>query len=570
MQNLQLSIPEPCHENWQQMTPTDQGRFCNACAKEVIDFSTMTDIQVLNYFTNMTNEKVCGRALPEQLDRTLSRHEQPKKKLFWYWNYMVMFFMFFGKGNSAKAQGGIKPITELSPVKNTDIRGELIKVGDVNRVVSRVITGKIMDIDGNPVSFASVKIKGTSKGVAADANGAYSMRINLNDILVISGAGFTETEVPSGKQSVFNTVLNKSSAGEIVVVASHCFGGVKRKLRGETNIFKTSAVNTKIIFQVKEENTGLPIGNAAIIISRKGDNLSNKILSDNKGIYKFTEIKINESYFIKVEAAGFEPNEFTIDAKDFNDREKPWEVLLRKQKITNKEKGDVSINDSRAGKVTGLQVKSNSNGKIGNQNIIRLGGVHVQNVNKEILYVVDGNIMLSSSADIDPDDVDNITILQASEAVALFGPDGANGAIVIITRKAKEIKMKEVVVTSDFENRRMGGMTGGITITNQGSHLNEIITTVKTILTDSIKVYPNPVQRNTAFSVVVKLKHAGNYIMQVTDASGRIFLQQKFNANSKDHSEKIMGDSRWAAGVYYIRVFDNKNQLINKTSFIFE
>ncbi len=37
---------------------------------------------------------------------------------------------------------------------------------------SRVVTGKVTDIDGNPVSFASVKIKGSSTGVSADANGA--------------------------------------------------------------------------------------------------------------------------------------------------------------------------------------------------------------------------------------------------------------------------------------------------------------------------------------------------------------------------------------------------------------
>ena len=50
MQQLQLSIPEPCHQTWREMTPTQQGRFCNSCAKEVIDFSTMTDTEVLNYF----------------------------------------------------------------------------------------------------------------------------------------------------------------------------------------------------------------------------------------------------------------------------------------------------------------------------------------------------------------------------------------------------------------------------------------------------------------------------------------------------------------------------------------
>jgi len=45
MQKLQLSIPEPCHENWHQMTPTEQGRFCNACSKEVVDFSMMNRYQ---------------------------------------------------------------------------------------------------------------------------------------------------------------------------------------------------------------------------------------------------------------------------------------------------------------------------------------------------------------------------------------------------------------------------------------------------------------------------------------------------------------------------------------------
>ena len=64
MQKLQLSIPEPCHENWQEMTPTQQGRFCKACAKEVIDFSMMTDTEVLNYFAGLCDEKVWDEPYP--------------------------------------------------------------------------------------------------------------------------------------------------------------------------------------------------------------------------------------------------------------------------------------------------------------------------------------------------------------------------------------------------------------------------------------------------------------------------------------------------------------------------
>ena len=133
MQKLQLSIPEPCHENWQTMTPTEQGRFCNSSAKEVKEFSMMTDTEVLNYFTTLNHEKVCGRALTAQLDRAIVWPKEPKKRLFWYWNYIVMFFMFFGKGNVARAQGGIKRITKQSPYKINDKRGQRLKTGELKK-----------------------------------------------------------------------------------------------------------------------------------------------------------------------------------------------------------------------------------------------------------------------------------------------------------------------------------------------------------------------------------------------------------------------------------------------------
>jgi len=297
MQKLQLSIPEPCHENWQHMTPTDQGRFCNACAKEVIDFSMMTDTEVLNYFTSLTHDKVCGRALPSQLERTIIKPKDPKKRLFWYWNYMVMFFMFFGKGNTAKAQGGVKIVTEqLNLNKVADINKALAgKVGEVAVNASIIIKGKVTDKDGNPVSFASVKIKGTNTGVSADANGAYSLKVKPNAILVISGARFKEIEVPVGTQTILNTVMEKSGIDIKEVVVTVAMGGIRRTTRCGTSAIKKIAVNPKIIFEVKEDNTGLPIDKAAITITRKGDNLSDKSFSDEKGNYESKQVKLNNS-----------------------------------------------------------------------------------------------------------------------------------------------------------------------------------------------------------------------------------------------------------------------------------
>ncbi|MCU0436997.1 MAG: T9SS type A sorting domain-containing protein [Raineya sp.] len=69
MQNFKISIPEPCHENWQKMTPQDKGRFCNACSKVVIDFTQMTEEEIIHFFQKHQNQAVCGRAKQTQLNK---------------------------------------------------------------------------------------------------------------------------------------------------------------------------------------------------------------------------------------------------------------------------------------------------------------------------------------------------------------------------------------------------------------------------------------------------------------------------------------------------------------------
>lgn len=52
MQQTSLYIPKPCHEDWNKMTPTQQGKFCGSCNKQVIDFSLMNDVQILNFLSH--------------------------------------------------------------------------------------------------------------------------------------------------------------------------------------------------------------------------------------------------------------------------------------------------------------------------------------------------------------------------------------------------------------------------------------------------------------------------------------------------------------------------------------
>ena len=94
------------------------------------------------------------------------------------------------------------------------------------------------------------------------------------------------------------------------------------------------------------------------------------------------------------------------------------------------------LNNALAGKVSGLQVRSQSAVSLGSTSAIRLRGESSLGSGAGVLYVVDGTV-LSNPNDINLDDIEDVTVLQGPNAAALFGSDGANGAIVINSKKAK-------------------------------------------------------------------------------------------------------------------------------------
>lgn len=67
MEKLQLTIPKPCHENWNKMQPEEKGRFCQSCAKTVIDFTKSSEAEISKYFHENNSKKTCGRFKKEQL-----------------------------------------------------------------------------------------------------------------------------------------------------------------------------------------------------------------------------------------------------------------------------------------------------------------------------------------------------------------------------------------------------------------------------------------------------------------------------------------------------------------------
>jgi hypothetical protein len=66
-QKINIRIPEPCHEDWGQMSSAEKGRFCNSCSKIVVDFTVMQNQEIIDYFKEASGARTCGRFRMEQL-----------------------------------------------------------------------------------------------------------------------------------------------------------------------------------------------------------------------------------------------------------------------------------------------------------------------------------------------------------------------------------------------------------------------------------------------------------------------------------------------------------------------
>ncbi len=103
---MRISIPKPCHENWNNMTPEQQGAFCKVCNKVVVDFSAMSDEEVINYLEQKKEEKTCGRFRTSQLspyELKINLHEvsrRPGMRLLFAAALFITFSSFFSCTNA--------------------------------------------------------------------------------------------------------------------------------------------------------------------------------------------------------------------------------------------------------------------------------------------------------------------------------------------------------------------------------------------------------------------------------------------------------------------------------------
>ena len=158
---MKIKIEKPCHEDWSKMTSEAQGKFCNACEKSVVDFSMMSDAQILNYFSQPKSQKVCGRFNADQVDRALvnmipERLSPPPQLL--QFAYLLIVVLGVGLSSCSNTVTGKAEITEqqdsVSPKmgKPAKIMGDTIMSYPVKKDSTPCRPNPILPLKVNPAA----------------------------------------------------------------------------------------------------------------------------------------------------------------------------------------------------------------------------------------------------------------------------------------------------------------------------------------------------------------------------------------------------------------------------------
>ena len=137
---MNIQINDPCHENWQNMTPNQQGAFCNVCNKDVVDFSKKSVTEIKSFFAEKAEGKICGRFEKKQL---VYLSFDDFFASFKYWalsrKFAVIFFFTFGFLSLTTNAQGDKHLTGKVAAPQTHLQGEAVATPTATPVMGQAI-----------------------------------------------------------------------------------------------------------------------------------------------------------------------------------------------------------------------------------------------------------------------------------------------------------------------------------------------------------------------------------------------------------------------------------------------
>ena len=217
-----------------------------------------------------------------------------------------------------------------------------------------------------------------------------------------------------------------------------------------------TAQTSKVSGVVTAEEDGLPVVGASVLV--KGTTVGT--VTDIDGKFNLTNVPSSAKTLV-VSYIGMKSQELAIKQNMSivlkSDAEQLEEVMvvaygtakkssftgsaevLKAEKISKRPVANVT--KALDGMVAGVQTTSGS-GQPGSGSSVVIRGFGSINASKDPLYVVDGIPYDGSISSINPNDIETMTILKDASAGALYGARGANGVVMITTKKGVAGKMK--------------------------------------------------------------------------------------------------------------------------------
>jgi hypothetical protein len=189
MKNITLSIPAPCSASWSSFTPTHNGGFCGSCSTNVVDFTKMSEAEVIAYLKN--HSSACGRFRNDQL-KTYTLLQSPQLRTgSTLLKAGLLSLLVVTLGQSALARPIENPKAETS-----QYIAEKKQAPNVHP--DYVVRGRVIFEDDNtPLAGVNVYLKDmTTAGVATgvDVRFEFPRKLKEGDVLVFSFIGMATKE----------------------------------------------------------------------------------------------------------------------------------------------------------------------------------------------------------------------------------------------------------------------------------------------------------------------------------------------------------------------------------------
>jgi hypothetical protein len=299
---ITLQIPEPCHEDWNQMTPQGLGRHCESCAKTVVDFTAKSDKFIASYFKKHDN--ICGRFRSDQLNRPIDLSVRRNAILP---PLAASFILPLAMLAASSAYG------QESPKQfSRDASYVSLHIGSQKQQAYKDIKGVVTDTAGNPLPGVRISILETNDQIQTDNKGTYRLKAQVGHTLRFSSYLYLTEEIQVHEhQDIYSFALQYSPEHlpEVVVVAqaikrvSVTLGGVlqlEEPMEKQVDNDTVKTVRGNII-----DDTDLPLPGVAVVIR----GTTHSTMSDFDGNF---EIEVKPGQELQFSYVGFETVELPI------------------------------------------------------------------------------------------------------------------------------------------------------------------------------------------------------------------------------------------------------------------